>query len=268
MYRKTILPAVFLALSLALLALPAWATTYTSTCAGALSGTYDADPNGVYPDETGYGDFTAVESDYVATLEFPLPEEGYFDWYLDPVLYITGTLIGQIPVLGSIDADGILVQLGGQPVIDASWEELGYEYIPGLGLFLTNMITPESFFPADPDRILGLYEYDHEPDGQVDVALEITGAGGVHHLVGNIFRSATWMGIQGTGLPEAFADYLDSVLPGLPPELLDQIRAIDLTPFIDFELLIGYYGGPIAGNDLEGSGTFELTVRAVREPTD
>ena len=246
---------------------PALATTYVSTGAGTVAMTYDADPNGVYPDSTGYGDFTNIQSDFTAGLDYPTPEQGAFEWYVDPLLDLSGYMLGQIPVTATIGPDGLLLTVNGQPVVEVSWEDLGYVYTPGLGVFLTEMPTPESFFPADPDRILGLYDYDHEPDGESDLLFDVTGGGGSYHLDGGIYRSATWMGLQGTGLPEAFADYLDAVLPGLPPELLDQIRAIDLAPLAVLELLIGAAGGPIPGSDVEMAGEFEITVRAHRAPS-
>jgi hypothetical protein len=259
---------------LALTVGPVAAATYTSTLTGSGTFTYDADPNGVYPDSSGYGDFGIISADYVITLDYPQPDQGSFDWYVDPRVNISGWIVNEVPFQIILDEAGLHAILNGQPLADYSWQEMGYTYVSGLGVYLTSMATPASFFPADPDRVLGYYDYDYEPDGLQDFIVEITGAGGNHHFQGYTMRSATWMGLQGTALPSAFADFVAMNLPGIPEELLDIIRAIDLSPLIEIEAMIGTLGGPIEGNDISGEGTFDIRLHvtdeqptAVRETT-
>ncbi|MCK4547146.1 MAG: hypothetical protein KAW17_06860 [Candidatus Eisenbacteria sp.] len=274
MYRLATVAVI--ALGLLVGSVPAAAITYTTTINGTATLGYDADPNGIYPDPAGYGEFGLLEGDYVVTTEgFPPPEAGYFNWYVDPTLYAYGTLLGPVRDVNAngkntrgyavelvVNDLGIVLMIDGGIVGGASWEDLGYVYVAGKGIYMTTMITPDSFFPPDPDRLCGLYEGDYEPDGQYDFVLEITGSGGAHHFIMNLYRSATWMGMQGTGVPSRFADWLAIVLPGIPEDLLDQLRIVDLTPLIGLEAIIGDLGGPIPGNDLEMQGTFGFTILA------
>jgi hypothetical protein len=252
-------------------AIPAMAETYTTELNGTAQFSYDANPNVKFPDLVGYGVFGVLGGNYILTTEgFPPPEAGVYNWYLDPRIDASGAALGlRGPVTTNasgyaihlvVDENGVLLTVNGDVFGQATWAELGYLYVAGKGVYMTTMVTPDVFFPPDPDRLVGLYESDYDGDSQSDFDLMIAGSGGAHKFQLNFNRSATWMGLEGTGLSEAFADWLDTMLPGLPPDLLDPFRGIDMSPLVDLEALLGHLGGPVPGKDVLLAGTIGLTL--------
>jgi len=258
--------AIFVALTAMLL--PAFAAladeTYVSTIEGTFTGGYDADPNGICPDADGYGDFLCAESDYVATLDYPQPTDGFFEWYLAPDIHASVLMLGQVPMELSIDEQGVFFYFMGELAASYAWSELGYSWVAGYGLDLGIHETPEGAWPADPDRILGFWDYDYDADGNPELDVDITGAGGVHHAVGCFHRSMTWAAGTGTDMPNDFADWLEAHMAGFDAGFL---RGIDLAPLAMVDSTLIDFGGPIPGEDASAVGGFLVTLTAHRGDT-
>ncbi len=251
--------ALFGMIALVVAAIPAAADTYLSTFIGDCSYEYDGNPNGIFPDYVGYGNFLAAAGDYMMILDFPPTAEGLHDWYLEPYAVFDGMIAGQIPVQAMVDEAGIRVYLAGNLAEEITWADEGLTWVPGKGLYITTMVTPAEAFPADPDRLLGIWSNDYEWDGQDDVIIEITGAGGAHHVDAQVTRSMSWVGANGTGLLNEFLDWVDSKIPGLP---LEMFYDSDLSFVADIDAYIYAFGGPVEGADIVGTGTCNVTLRA------
>lgn len=252
-----------MAVLILMLAIPAMSTDYISTWNGSLAFSYDGDVNAVFPDPVGYGDFLTGTCDYAMTLDFPAVGEEY-DWFIAPQATVVALLLGQIPIELQIDEDGVRIYMMGDLQSDLPWSEFGYTWLPGYGLYVASMVTPEDAFPADPDRLLGIWDNDHDWDGTNDVAFNVTGAGGIHHVDGVFSRSMTWAGANGTGLLNEFATWLDENIPGLPTDLLYDS---DLSFFAEFDSFIYAFGGPVPGADIVGEGAFSAVITATETIT-
>ena len=239
--------------------------TYISTIEGLFTGTYDANPNGICPDPDGYGNFLCFDGDYLAALNYPAPSEGFFEWYVAPDIHIFGLLLQQVPMELVINQQGVVFYFMGEIARTYSWGELGYVWVPGYGLYLGEHETPEGAWPADPDRIVGFWDYDYDNDGYQDLAIDIDGVNGMHHATGCFFRSMTWAAGTGTGMPNDFADWLEAHLVGFDASFL---RGIDLEPLAMVDATIIDFGGPIQGApDVTGEGFFLVTLTAYRGST-
>ena len=250
------IPLIFLLL---MFSVSATAGLHISTIDGSLNYWYNANVNGEFPDITTNGTFLWADCDYSVTLDFPPIEHGDFEWYVEPSANIYGMVHG-IPIELIVDEDGIFIYSNGEISKDKYWEEFGYSWVEGRGLLLETMATPASAFPADPDRVVGLWEHDLEPDGAQDILASILGSNGNYSLQFYVTRSLYWVGMNGPALVENFADWVEVKLPGVPTDL---IREQDIGPFMDMDLMIYALGGAIPGIDISGSGSFSVTIRAI-----
>ena len=100
--------ALFGMIALVVAAIPAAADTYLSTFIGDCSYEYDGNPNGIFPDYVGYGNFLAAAGDYMMILDFPPTAEGLHDWYLEPYAVFDGMIAGPNRLFMSM-SDGSVV---------------------------------------------------------------------------------------------------------------------------------------------------------------
>ena len=258
---------------------------------------YNANPNGDYPDPTGYGDFghTDVHMDVL----YDFPEFSLFDdykYYIRPELTLTLRFPRTFLTLelnGSINDDGISLGLFGVPIVSRGWDEMSVDlptYVPGKGFYMGVHKAP-LFTPPDLDFMNGSWEMDYDEDDQVDLEYSIDSTGDyAADFTYDQYRSYIWMADQGTGISNWFADRIQEKIPFLPLPL-DWMREIDLSDFADLsdfqpplsngdwehfglddiDLLCSYGFGPSAPStadiigDIDGSVT--LSMESVPEPS-
>ncbi len=256
---------VFIFIAILSLSLSAVADeTYISTVEGTFAASYDGDAAGTIPDPTGYGNFLCGNGGYLLTLNYPDPIEGYFDWYLNPNIYVAGLLLNQVPMDLYINADGIAFWFMNELAYTASWAELGFTWVPGMGLYAGEYATPDGIWPPDPDAIVGNWYYDYDGGGD-DVYVGIQGADGVHNFDFCFFRSITWLANTGTAIPNDLADWLEANIGGMDATW---VRAVDLTFLELVDTTIVDFGGPAYGApDAITEGYFMVTLTAHRGST-
>ncbi len=246
------------------LTLPAAADeTYISTLEGTFVGEYDADPNGVCPDWTGYGMFLCGGADFFVNLNYPDPVEGFFDWYAYVDFFATGMLLSQVPIGLNINADGVAFWMWDELAYMASWAELGFVWMDPYGLYLGEYATPPEIWPPNADAILGNWTYDYDGGGD-DFGINIAEDGEGYEAEGCMFRSISWLASTGTGIPNVLADFLEAYVDGMDASWL---RAVDLGPLVMVDETIIDFGGPIPGADATANGGYFVQLTAHRGST-
>lgn len=238
-------------------------TFYTSSFNIDTDHLYNSNPNGVFPDHDGYGDFghTIVATDVV----FDFPEFSLFDryvYYLQPDLTLTLRFPRNFITLemnGFINDDGISLGIFGVPIITKSWDEIGGgklpPYVPGKG-FRLGVAPPPPFTPPSLDLFDCHREMDYDEDGELDLTMDITSQGDYETLLEYYqYRSYTWMADQGTGIPNWFADRIQEHVPCIPLPL-DWLREVDLSDFAD----LGAFQPPLSQGDWEHFGLDDVDL--------
>ena len=146
----------------------------------------------------------------------------------------------------------------------ASWAELGFTWVPGLGLYAGEYATPDGIWPPNPDAIVGDWNYDYDGGGD-DVYIDIDGVDGVHNFDFCFFRSMTWLAGTGTAIPNDLADWLEANIGGMDATW---VRAVDLTFLELIDTTIVDFGGPnIGAPDATTEGYYMVTLTANRGST-
>ncbi|MDP7021878.1 MAG: hypothetical protein QGH30_05945 [Candidatus Krumholzibacteria bacterium] len=242
----------------------AGAVTYTSSLAGVISGSYDADPNGIFPDRVTYADFISGQSSYMLNLDYPPVEDGPFDWFIDPFLVIDAMVMNQNPTRFIIDNFGLTIYQLAEITTQISWADMGYDYYEGYGIFVGNSPTADDAFPLNPDALVGAWAFDQDLDGSNDIETIVYGVGGTHLAYLDLLRSMTWLGETETAIGEELSVWISENFPGMPTDFL---RSVDLSSLVDLDNTVLAFGGPGYGLDMTFSGSFNFYITAHRDET-
>jgi len=198
------------------------------------------------------GEVGMFHTDFGAFKNLP---EGAAYWYLAPDFQIRQRFGRKLKLVSGADEEGLYLRIPHIVNLRVSWEDLGYQYYDGLGIYLGYKQAPDWLENLQIDPYLGYYSWDFNDDGKADLEVEFSKDPSeplpyqLDALLYSMFALPS---------PHPFGPFLGfaEMFPCLPQEVIDCLE----------ELTIGC---PIPLPNISWCGEFEgsILLQAIPEPT-